>query len=206
MAKAAAEPKWTLLSEATARVENFYQSRELAERKLRQRLLAGKLRWRSDCLEGLKQSWDPGSGDPEFWLYPGSADPEFWTDLDPVDIDGVVGFTKPSMVITWDQSCAQRHGYVFYRIEVAEDDLIQLMPAGDAEGDEAGAKAWITAEAKRMKTAGEIPSGIIKTKFAQLLEGQIKAAARRGEVTKPVGYRHIVNKLEDWGLWPISSI
>ena len=211
MARAAAKPiTWILLSEAKARVDKLYQSREFAERRLRQWLLAGKLPWRSEYFEGSKLNSDPGSGDPEFWRYPGSSDPEAWNDRTATFNFGGRTPTisiRPNMVITWEESCARRGSYSFYRIEVSEDDLTKLMPAGDAEGDEASAKAWVTAEAKRMKTAGEIPGGITKkADFAKLLEGQIKAAARRGDAVKPVGYRHIANNLKDWGLWPISSI
>ena len=199
MAKANGKPiTWILLSEAKARVASFYQSPEIAEQRLTQWLLAGKLRWRSECLDGSKQNHDPGSGDPDFWRWP-TYNP---TASNP-------GVTLP-FLITWEQSkawrdsCDGQHVYTFYRIEVAEDDLAKLMPAGDVDGD--STKAWITAKVKDMKAEGEIPDGITKTKFAQLLEGQIKAAARRGDAVKPVGYRHIANSLELWGLWPISSI
>jgi hypothetical protein len=56
-----------------------------------------------------------------------------------------------------------------------------------------------------MKVKREIiPSG--KTEFARLLEDRIRAAALRGEVTKPVGYRHIESLLGVLKLWPIPSV
>jgi hypothetical protein len=90
---------------------------------------------------------------------------------------------------------------------VVREDVLALLPeepAGSAEASRKTAKDWLTAEVKRIKVAREIiPNS--KTELAKLLEGRIEAAARRGEVTKPVRYRHIVNNLEAWGLWPISS-
>ena len=209
MARAAAEPKWILLSEATARVENFYQSRELAERRLRQWLLAGKLRWRSECLEGSKQSCDPDSGAPEFWRYPGSDDPEVWHyETTTFNFGGrtpTISIT-PSMVITWEESWARRRGYTFYRIEVAANDLAKLLPVGDVVGDGASTKAWITAEVKRMKIAGEIRPGIKITYFARELKRRMDKAVRAGTVKKSVGWKYIKDCLPRWGLWPISSI
>ena len=205
MAKAAAKSiTWILLSEAKARVDNFYQSPRFAEQQLKEWLSAGKLRWRSEYLEGSRQSGDPGSGDPEFWREPAYTPPVF--------SNSVVFFLTLPFVITWDQSCARRescdrrHDYKFYRIEVAADDLIKLMPAGDAEGDEASTKAWITAEVKRMKIAGEIRPGIKITYFAHELKRRMDKAVRAGTVKKSVTWKYIKDSLPHWGLWPISSI
>jgi hypothetical protein len=196
---------WILLSEATARVVSAYQSREFAERQLTNWLSAGELRWRSACLEGSRRNSDPGSGDPEFWrgiqvpLLQPPAPP--WICLAPATWS----------IIKWDQSCAWRDGYTFYRIEVAEADLTKLLPVDGINEDDAGTtKAFVIAEIKRMKAAGEIPSictkGKGKTELAKLIVERVKIAVRRGVLTKPVDYRHIVNNLELWGLWPISSI
>ena len=69
-----------------------------------------------------------------------------------------------------------------------------------------GVGEWIAAEAKRMKMAGKIPSDIKITHFAKELERRMKAAAPTNDSIRLVGWRHIKNKLPEWGLWPISSI
>jgi hypothetical protein len=67
-------------------------------------------------------------------------------------------------------------------------------------------KAWVVAEVAGMKKAGEIPKGIIKTDFAQLLEKQMGKAAKTNKSLRPVKRDHILNNLSRWGLWPIESI
>lgn len=196
---------WGLLEEAKACADSAFRSRELAERQLTKWLLAGELPWRSDILEGSKRDCDPGSGDPEFWREPV---PPSQAGNSVVILD-----LQPFLIITWDESWVRRRwdytaSYTFYRIEVAMDNLTELLPAGSIRASAVGKdalspKAWLTAEVKRMKAAREIPSGITKTELATLLEGRIKAAALRGGVTKSVGYRHIVNNLEAWDLWSI---
>jgi hypothetical protein len=99
-----------------ARAVSAYQSREFAERQLTKWLLAGELHWRSELpVEGLKRNSDPGSGDPEFWRDPGP------TPSAPGDF--VLDWRLYNMKVTWDESCAWRGSYTFYRIEVAADDL-----------------------------------------------------------------------------------
>jgi hypothetical protein len=66
--------------------------------------------------------------------------------------------------------------------------------------------SWVTAEAKRMKAAGEVNEGISITNFAQRLEKQMRKAAKTDNSIRPVGWQHIRNKLSTWGLWPIESI
>src|SRR5262249_7058127 len=59
----------------------------------------------------------------------------------------------------------------------------------------ASAKARIMIEAPRMKRAGEIPEGIEKTDFARILAGKFG-----------VSMEYVRNRLNEWGLWPISAI
>jgi hypothetical protein len=127
MAKASGKSiTWVLLSEAKARAINAYQSHEPAERRLREWLAAGKLRWRSEHPEGSKREFDPGSGDPKFWVEP----PLTFPPPGPVLI-----LQTRSLIINWDESWVRRRwgwasSYTFYRIEVAEEDLAKLLPAG----------------------------------------------------------------------------
>jgi len=74
---------------------------------------------------------------------------------------------------------------------------------------ELSAKKWITREAQRLKRLGKIPVGKgAKTKFAKLLEANMKEAARTDTSISisPVSYKHILNQLSAWGLWPIDVI
>lgn len=67
---------------------------------------------------------------------------------------------------------------------------------------------WITREARRLKRTDKIPAGIKMTPFAKMLATNLEEAARtdRSISIKPVGWRHILNKLKKWGLWPIDAI
>jgi hypothetical protein len=67
-------------------------------------------------------------------------------------------------------------------------------------------QAWITAEAKRMKAAGEIPDDIRITDFANMLHKRMSHAARTDKSLRVVRWQHIKNSLRGWGLWPISKI
>jgi hypothetical protein len=72
------------------------------------------------------------------------------------------------------------------------------------------ARDWITAEARRMKTAGEIDESIRITHFAKILAATmrkaIQAAAPDESRLRSVGSGTIKNRLRGWGLWPISAI
>ena len=61
--------------------------------------------------------------------------------------------------------------------------------------ESATTKVWVTAEARRLKTAGEIRQGINKRDFAKQL-------AKAGSAN----YDYIRNNLSAWGLWPVESI
>jgi len=67
---------------------------------------------------------------------------------------------------------------------------------------------WITGEAQRLKRDNKIPAGISKTAFAQMLATNMEEAAKTDHSIsiKPVGPGYILNQLEGWSLWPISSI
>jgi hypothetical protein len=135
---------------------------------------------------------------------------QFWQDK-PVDhpID-YGGLPYRRVYIDWDEGSARwnwNDDDVTFGIQLAREDFDKLLPPGSIGASPVGKDAmkpkdWLTAEVKRIKVEHKIiPSS--KTEFAQLLEDRIEAAARRGEVTKPVGYRHIVNNLGTWKLWPI---
>ena len=171
MAKAGGKTTtWILLSEAKARADSAFQDRKFAERRLTEWLVADKLRWRSEYLDGSKRDCDPGSGDPKFWVEP----PLTFPPPGPVLI-----IQTRTLIKTWDESWVRRRwawadSYTFRRIEVVEEDLAKLLPAGStrarAKKDAMEPKDWLTAEVKRMKAEGEIPGGITKTEFATLLE------------------------------------
>lgn len=110
-----------------------------------------------------------------------------------------------------------------YRFFLRQSDLEKVWPVSggsgattapatpdttDATSDNnfIGTAGWITAEAKRMKAAGEIRDGIRKTNFAKLLAARMRKAARSDESLRVVGSPHIKNNLSAWGLWPISVI
>jgi hypothetical protein len=81
------------------------------------------------------------------------------------------------------------------------------LPEESAPKEEpSGAAAWIAAEAKRMKTAGEIPPDIRITNFARELEGRMKKAAEKNRSLRPVKWPYIKNNLRAWSLWPVSHI
>jgi hypothetical protein len=66
---------------------------------------------------------------------------------------------------------------------------------------------WVTTKAKQLKAAGEINESITITDFAKLLAGLMEKDHKTGDSSaKPVGWRHIKNKLPAWDLWPINSI
>jgi hypothetical protein len=74
---------------------------------------------------------------------------------------------------------------------------------------EVAAKEWLMRETQRLKQLGKIPVGIgAKTKLAKLLAANMVKAARSDTSIsiKPVHYRHILNHMSKWGLWPITDI
>ena len=60
---------------------------------------------------------------------------------------------------------------------------------------------WVTREAKRIKALGEIGQSTSITELAKKLASRME----QDKSVKPVGWRHIKNKLKEWGLWPITS-
>lgn len=162
---------WVMLSEAKARADSVYQSRDLVERRLRSWLLDRKLRWRSADLEGLKRDCDPGSGDSEFWREPVLAPPATG--------DPVVFFNWRNLIITWDKSCARRRisstsSYTFYRIEVAEDDLAKLLPASPPRRQKTPRRVAVTPITRVEAVVRELwPNGVPKTKTNKELLRQL---------------------------------
>jgi hypothetical protein len=140
---------------------------------------------------------------------------EFWQDKpvdDPIRSEAYGCRSYYQVHINWDEGSAWREDgdEAYYGIQLAREGFDQLLPPGSIGASPVGKDAmqpkdWLTAEVARIKVTREIDPRT-KTELAQSLEGRIEAAARRGEVTKPVGYRHIVNNLGAWGLWPISSV
>jgi hypothetical protein len=69
-----------------------------------------------------------------------------------------------------------------------------------------GAKSWVATKAGRLKAAGKIPAGINKTDFSRLLAAEMCEAAKTDPSIRPIMAPSIMNKLDEWGLWPISKI
>jgi hypothetical protein len=97
------------------------------------------------------------------------------------------------------------------RVEVTalpEIRTVAVQPETPASPRELTAKEWITHEAQRLKQLDQIRAGILKTEFAQMLETNMKEAARTNTSISisPVGWRYIFNHLQEWGLWPITDI
>jgi hypothetical protein len=197
---------WISLSDARQLVVNAYESKELAERLLVGWLGEGKARWSCKLFEGpraadLAARQREATGGAVWWVAPDTAfsegDPAFW---------------RASLKINWeDNSAHEQHvvgGARAYGIKIVREDVLAQLPGqlGEPEETTATSKGWIVEKARRMKRAGEIPDGIRKTDFAKLLEEQMKKAVSTGKVKKSVSWRYIKNRLEDWDLWPISSI
>lgn len=91
-------------------------------------------------------------------------------------------------------------GPSYYGITVSAAHVHALLP------EQSGSKAWIAAEARRMKVAGEIPDGIGITDFARLIGKQMIKANHADPTVPLVDWPHIKNNLPTWGLWPVSSI
>jgi hypothetical protein len=93
-------------------------------------------------------------------------------------------------------------------ITLPEIKTVALQPETPASLRELTAKEWITFETQRLKRLNEIPVGITKTGFAMLLETNMKKAAKTDHSISisPVGWKYILNHLQEWGLWPIAII
>jgi hypothetical protein len=94
-------------------------------------------------------------------------------------------------------------------IKVPRARLLELLP-GRIREDESeqlhGAGVWIAAEARRMKKDGEIPPGILISKFARELAKRMTKAATGNRSLRPITAKSIENGLRGWGLWPVTSI
>jgi hypothetical protein len=84
---------------------------------------------------------------------------------------------------------------------------------GDDSPKRVSTQEWVTAEAIRLKKAGEIPADAKRyiSHFAQLLAKAMEEAAEKAAETnessfRSVGWRHIKNMLPKWKLWPVESI
>jgi hypothetical protein len=121
--------------------------------------------------------------------------------------EGEPEFWRAGLRIDWEDSMAHEYaveGAKALGIKVSREHLLALLPD---EGEEVrGAGAWIAAEAKRMKDANEIRSGIRISEFARKLEGRMNRAGASDKSVRPIKAKSIENMLRDWGLWPIASI
>ena len=64
--------------------------------------------------------------------------------------------------------------------------------------------AWARAEVNRMKAEG-YRFDARKTNLARELERRMNKAVKRGEIRKALTLHSIVNKMADWGVWPVDS-
>ena len=156
-------------------VAAFGGSVTLAKKRLTGWLATGELPW--DC-------------DDEDWKAPDAAEIAKLNEIlaaaaPPCSVvayyKGDPRFFADDPEIDWENSTAREASYVregaqAEGIKVSRTRLLELLPAGDV--DEASTKAFVTAEVKRMKVAGEIPDGIKKAQLAKLLQGRIKDAAK----------------------------
>lgn len=187
---------WILLRDGKALVTEIYQASQLAERLLRQWLADGQVRWRGSFTEGRKRR-----------AYPDIGEPAFWMEMEP-------GSNQILLHVNWSESWTRRGGIggcTVYRIEVAREDVIKMLPAltttavNQRSVSPVSTKTWITAEAQRMRDANEVPA--TKTAFAQMLGDRMAQAHAQGHNIHVVGWRHILNQLEDeWSLWPVTLI
>jgi hypothetical protein len=183
-------------------------SKALAKERLREWLGGGNLPW--SCMgwkgldaEGLakrrrekKRIWTMSAvvlSVPSAAYYPG--DPRFW---------------RARLVIDWEDNEAheaRRDGAQALGIRVSRTHLLALLPEEPRESVKVpSASQWITAEARRMKAANEIPPDIRITAFARELERRMQKAAAIDSSLRRIKWRSIMNRLREWGLWPITSI
>lgn len=194
MAKADDTTTTILLNAAKALVVEAYDgSHQLAKQLLVEGLREGRVRWSCKHLRGgptpellktvemvVTPSRAYSKGDPAFWA---------------------VG----NLEINWEENSAREPPYVdggtqVYGVTVLRGDVLSLLPPSE-RGEADSSKAWIAAEVRRMKDAGEIRADIKKTDLAKEIEARMGRAGIR-----QIGYRSIVNGLSGWGLWPIISI
>jgi hypothetical protein len=92
-------------------------------------------------------------------------------------------------------------------IEIEPEGTEALWPEKSHAREEVhGTGAWIAAEAKRMKAAGEIRPDITISDFARALGHRMEEEAVTNKSLHPIKWRSIKNKLPEWALWPIDSI
>jgi hypothetical protein len=84
--------------------------------------------------------------------------------------------------------------------------VIVSSPTMEGTGERITTAQWIAAEAKRLKRSDEIPANIGKTDFAKLLADNMRTAAKTNESIRAITRQSLMNRLSDWGLWPISAI
>jgi hypothetical protein len=161
-----------------------------AEEMLREKLAAARLPWRYQRSEGSVP-------DHEFWL------------LHPIiDFEENATHTIQMFILGGSSSGSPPPFGARYGITVSRTHVCALLPKEPTKReDRNSAGKWVAAEAKRMKAAGRIPGGeSAKTEFARELERRMKNAADADRSIRPVKYRHIMNSLKKWGLWPPASI
>jgi hypothetical protein len=139
-----------------------------------------------------------------------SIDLEFWR-LDPeVEGDSARKRTLTLMVLDPSGRTPPKDYSIlpleFHGIEYSLAAVEALLPTKPPVLGFGAGKFWIANKAGRLKAAGKIPAGINKTDFSRLLAAKMCEAAKTDPSIRPIMAPSIMNKLDEWGLWPISKI
>ena len=165
---------WIWLCDALREATKALGSQALAKRGLKELLAIGQLPWTCMLWEGREE---PRRKD----------EPQLGSLLAAV----ICFWNAPSHWIDWEDNVARENttcGAQAMGIKVSRGHLLAALPPGESREREpvAGAAAWIAAEARRMKAAGEIPPGIGITDFARELESRMRKAAAGDRSLRPI--------------------
>jgi hypothetical protein len=192
---------WIWLHKALELAAAPFGSEVLAKERLRAWLANGQLPW--SCM-----SWEGPDADDIARLEREDRESTVLHILPSAAYrEGGPQFWRANLTIWWDKNEAREFSAFGARalgIKVSRAHLLALLPEEPRAPEVHGAGAWIAAEARRMKAAGEIPDRI--TPFARELESRMDKAAASGKSLRPIKWRSIKNKLPEWGLWPPTSI
>jgi hypothetical protein len=103
-------------------------------------------------------------------------------------------------------------GERWFRPQFLRQDIFDLFkipetpPSTAAATDSTPTKRWMLVKARQLKRDGKIRERISRTAWAKQLAEESQTGAESGELKKPLTYQYILNQLDDWGVWPISSI
>jgi hypothetical protein len=182
---------------------------EVAKEWLTKWLAAGDLRWR--C-----RQWQGNDAAPMEWVEERIGPATLRRLVRPtVYHEGDPRFFSVA-TINFEGNEASGGGAEGRGIEVARADLlakIALLPKPSEGGP---SKRWIVADLTALKAAGEIlaalaaadesPTRITKASLSRMLAKRLEKAAKSDPSLRAIDPRSIANALEEWGLWPISSI